>query len=140
MNSMRSIAIGSPRLPIPGCDRGTGEEVRDLRRDVRLEWWTQHRSAITVPIFSIVAVPKADRVSPILKQTYAKLAGIDPRNDGVILWYDAMVNARLLAGICERRPPGHRRSRKPTAPGAFFPVQRQCSTHSTRKSGHRSRR
>jgi len=43
-------------LPIPGCDRGTGEEVRDLRRDVRLEWWAQHRSAITVPIFSIMAV------------------------------------------------------------------------------------
>ena len=29
------------RLPIPGCDRGTGEEVRDLRRDVRLEWWSR---------------------------------------------------------------------------------------------------
>ena len=86
------------RLPISGCDRGTGEEVRDLRRDVRLEWWAQHRSAITVPIFSIVAVPKADRVSPILKQTYAKLAGIDPRNDGLLLWYDTIVTRGYLLG------------------------------------------
>jgi hypothetical protein len=85
-------------LPIPGCDRGTGEEVRDLRRDVRLEWWTQHRSAITVPIFSIVALPKADRVSPILKQTYEKLAGIDPRNDGLLLWYDTIVTRGYLLG------------------------------------------
>jgi hypothetical protein len=85
-------------LPIPGCDRGTGEEVRDLRRDVRLEWWTKHRSAITVPIFSIVAVPKADRVSPILKQTYEKLAGIDPRNDGLLLWYDTIVTHGYLLG------------------------------------------
>jgi hypothetical protein len=85
-------------LPIPGCDRGTGEEVRDLRRDVRLEWWTQHRSAITVPIFSIVAVPRADRVSPVLKQAYTKLAGIDPRNDGLLLWYDAVVSRGYLLG------------------------------------------
>ena len=86
------------RLPISGCDRGTGDEVRNLRRDVRLEWWAQHRSAITVPIFSIVAVPKADRVSPILKQTYAKLAGIDPRNDGLLLWYDTIVTRGYLLG------------------------------------------
>jgi hypothetical protein len=85
-------------LPIPGCDPGTGEEVRDLRRDVRLEWWTQHRSAITVPIFSIVALPKADRVSPILKQTYEKLAGIERRNDGLLLWYDAVVTRGYLLG------------------------------------------
>jgi hypothetical protein len=86
------------RLPIPGCDRGTGEEVHDLRRDVRLEWWRRNRSAITVPIFSLVAVPRADRVSPILKQTYAKLAAIDPRNDGQLLWYDAVVAGGYLLG------------------------------------------
>jgi hypothetical protein len=85
-------------LPIPGCDRGTGEEVRDLRRDVRLQWWTQHRAAITLPIFSIVAVPKADRVSPILKQTHAQLAGSDPRNDGLLLWYDTVVTGGYLLG------------------------------------------
>ena len=86
------------RFPMPGCERGTGEEVRDLRRDVRLEWWTQYRSAITVPIFSLVAVPKADRVSPILKPTHEKLAAIDPRNDGEILWYDAVVTRGYLLG------------------------------------------
>jgi hypothetical protein len=85
-------------LPIPGCHRGTGEEVKDLRRDVRLEWWRRNRLAITVPIFSIVAVPRADRVSPVLKQTYAKLAVIDPRNDGQLLWYDAVVTRGYLLG------------------------------------------
>jgi len=85
-------------LPLPGCDRGTGEEVQDLRRDVRLEWWRRNRSAITVPIFSLVAVPRADRVSPILKQTYARLAAIDPRNDGQLLWSDALVTRGYLLG------------------------------------------
>src|SRR5262247_3356811 len=55
-------------------------------------------SAITVPIFSIVAVPKADRVSPILKQPHAKLAGIDPYNDGLLLWYDTIVARGYLLG------------------------------------------
>ena len=86
------------RFPMPGCERGTGEEVRDLRRDVRLEWWSRNRSAIAVPIFSIVAVPRADRVSPILKPTHEKLAAIDPRNDGEILWYDAVVTRGYLLG------------------------------------------
>ena len=40
---MRSIAIWLAGLPIPGCERGTGEEVQDLRRDVRLEWWNSKR-------------------------------------------------------------------------------------------------
>jgi hypothetical protein len=85
-------------LPIPGCDRGTGSEVQDLRRDVRLEWWQRNRSAIRVPIFSLVAVPRADRVSPILKRMYEILSGIDPRNDGQLLWYDALVTRGYLLG------------------------------------------
>jgi len=51
-----------------------------------------------VPICSIVAVPKADRVSPILKQPHAKLAGIDPHNDGLLLWYDTIVARGYLLG------------------------------------------
>jgi hypothetical protein len=51
-----------------------------------------------VPIFSIVAVPRSDRVSPVLKRTYAKLATIDPHNDGQLLWYDALVTGGYLLG------------------------------------------
>lgn len=85
-------------LPVPGCARGTGDEVNDLRRDVRLEWWRRNRSKITVPIFSIVAVPRSDRVSAVLKRTHAKLAAIDPHNDGQLLWYDALVTGGYLLG------------------------------------------
>jgi hypothetical protein len=85
-------------LPIPGCDRGTGEEIHDLRRDVRLEWWRRNRSAITVPIFSVVAVPRANRVSPVLKPMHTKLSSIDPRNDGQLLWYDAVAPLGYLLG------------------------------------------
>jgi hypothetical protein len=110
--SIAGVANGSPiademyefyrnwlaRLPIPGCDRGTGEEVQGLRREARVEWWKRNRSAITMPIFSIVAVPKADRVSPVFGPTYARLAAIDPRNDGQLFWYDALVAGGYLLG------------------------------------------
>jgi hypothetical protein len=86
------------QLPVPGCGRGTGEEVRDLRRDVRLEWWRRNRSAITVPMFSIVAAPRVDRVSPVLLPAYTRLASIDPRNDARLLWYDAVVPRGYLLG------------------------------------------
>jgi hypothetical protein len=86
------------RLPVPGCGPGTGVEVQDLRRDVRLAWWSRNRSAITLPIFSIVAAPRADRVSPTLLPAYAKLAGIDPRNDGRLLWHDAVVTRGYVLG------------------------------------------
>jgi len=110
--SIAGVANGSPiademyefyrnwvaRLPIPGCDRGTGEEVEGLRREARVEWWKRNRFAITVPIFSIVAVPKANRVSPVFGPTYARLAAIDPRNDGQLFWYDALVAGGYLLG------------------------------------------
>ena len=85
-------------LPLPGCEGGTGAEVHDLRRDVRVEWWSRNRSAVKVPIFSLVAVPNADRVSPILAKTYGELSEIDPRNDGQLLWYDAVVPHGYLLG------------------------------------------
>src|SRR5262247_2478373 len=84
-------------------------------------------SAITVPIFSIVAVPKADRVSPILKQPHAKLAGIDPHNDGLLLWYDSIVARGYLLGYVN-------------ADHLAIAVQRRRSTRSNRKSSHRSGR
>jgi hypothetical protein len=34
----------------------------------------------------------------MLKQTHAKLAAIDPHNDGQLLWYDAVVTRGYLLG------------------------------------------
>ena len=110
--SMAGAANGSPvadelyeiyrnwlaRLPIPGCDRGTGEEVRDLRRDVRLEWWA--RTSIRnhcADIFDCGG-PKSRSCFTDTETNYAKLAGIDPRNDGLLLWYDTIVTRGYLLG------------------------------------------
>lgn len=90
-------AIGA-RLPMSGCPTGTGAEIRDLRREARLAWWQRYGNAIDVPLFSMVAVPRAEQVSPALSAAHAKLSDIDPRNDGQLLWYDAVVPGGNLLG------------------------------------------
>jgi len=85
-------------FPLPGCEAGTGDEIHDLRPDVRLEWWRQNRAAVNVPVFSLVAAPRPDRVSPGTRATYRKLSQIDPRNDGKLLWYDQIVPGGYLLG------------------------------------------
>jgi hypothetical protein len=86
------------KMPLPGCEAGGGDEIRDLRRDVRLEWWRRNRAAIQVPVFSLVATPRPDRVSPGTARTYRSLSNIDARNDGKLIWYDQIVPGSYLLG------------------------------------------
>ncbi len=85
-------------FPLSGCAAGTGAEVAELRRDVRLEWWRQHGGAVTIPVFALVAAPRPDQVSPATRVTYRWLAQIDPRNDGRLLWHDQIPPRSYLLG------------------------------------------
>ena len=85
-------------LPLVSCGSGTGDEMGDLRRDVRLEWWRRHRAAISIPIFLLVTTPRRDHVSPTLSGTYRELARTEPRNDGMLFWYDQLVSRSSLLG------------------------------------------
>ena len=85
-------------FPLPGCDAGTGEEIHDVRRDVRLEWWRTNGRDVKVPVFALVAAPRPDRVSPGTRTTYDRLALVDPRNDGTLLWQDQLVASGFLLG------------------------------------------
>ena len=85
------------RLPLVVCARGTGDEIDDLRRDVRLEWWRRHGPIMAVPIFALVTTPRRERISPLLWPVYRTLARVEPRNDGHVVWYDQIPpGARLL--------------------------------------------
>lgn len=85
-------------FPLPGCDPGSGDEIHDLRRDVRLAWWRANRAAIRIPVFALVAAPRPERVSPGARATYDRLAQIDPRNDGKLLAQDQVVPGGYLLG------------------------------------------
>jgi hypothetical protein len=86
------------QFPLPGCARGTGEEILDLRPETRIAWWQDHGESVTVPIFTLVAAPQPDRVSPATRATYNELAKIDPRNDGKLLWHDQIPPRSHLLG------------------------------------------
>jgi hypothetical protein len=86
-------------LPLPGCAAGTGDELEDLRRDVRMAWWREHHADIRVPVFSLVAAPRAEQISPGLKPLYRRLAAVEPRNDGRLIWYDQIVPGSRLLGF-----------------------------------------
>jgi pimeloyl-ACP methyl ester carboxylesterase len=85
-------------LPISACAGSEGDEILDLRRDLRQQWWSRNASSIMVPIFSLVTTPREDRVSAVLQLPYTKLASIDPRNDGQLLWFDQLVPGGYLLG------------------------------------------
>jgi hypothetical protein len=85
-------------FPLPGCDAGSGDEIHDLRRDVRLEWWRRNATAMTLPVFALVGAPLPDQVSPAMRATYRRLAQVDPRNDGKLLAQDQVVPGGYLLG------------------------------------------
>jgi hypothetical protein len=95
-SAYRELASG---FPLPGCAPGSGEEIHDLRRDVRLEWWRINRPAVNVPVFALVAAPRPDRVSPATRLSYDRLARLDPRNDGKLLAQDQIVAGGYLLGF-----------------------------------------
>ena len=82
-------AVGA-RWPMSRYAAGTGAEIDDLRREPRLAWWRCYGAGIGIPLFSLVAVPRPEHVSPMLSAMHARLAASDPRNDGQLLWYDAI--------------------------------------------------
>ncbi len=86
------------KFPLPDCKTGDGDEIRDLRRDVRLEWWRRHGRALKTPIFSVVAAPRPERVSAIMRTSYDWLAKLDPHNDGRLLWSDQVAPRSYLLG------------------------------------------
>jgi len=94
-SAYRDLAAG---FPLAGCAPGTGEEINDLRRDVRLEWWRRNHHAVNLPVFALVAAPRPDRVSPATRLTYDRLARQDPRNDGKLLAQDQIVAGGYLLG------------------------------------------
>jgi hypothetical protein len=94
-SAYRELAAG---FPLAGCASGTGAEIHDLRRDVRLAWWRKNRAAVKTPVFALVAAPRPDRVSPATRLTYDRLARQDPRNDGKLLAQDQIVPGGYLLG------------------------------------------
>jgi hypothetical protein len=85
-------------IPYSGCPASDGGEVRSLTHEYRANWLMTHRLPAAPLYFSIVGLPAPERVSAVFAPFQRSLSRIDPRNDGQMIYSDAILpNSSLLA-------------------------------------------
>lgn len=85
-------------LTYSGCPASDGGEVRSLTHEYRANWLITHRLPMEPLYFSIVGLPTPERVSSVFSAFRRSLSRIDPRNDGQMIYSDAILpNSSLLA-------------------------------------------
>jgi pimeloyl-ACP methyl ester carboxylesterase len=84
----------------PGAKCGLGDQggVESLRTDTRRTWLANNALPSDVRYYSVVAFPKPDRISSIMRNSYDQLARIDGRNDGQMIFYDEVIPRGVLVG------------------------------------------
>jgi hypothetical protein len=85
-------------FPGAACDAGDGGAVASLRPAVRREWLARNPLPTGVPMYSLVTLPRPERISSILRGSADKLAMIDPRNDSQMIFYDQVIPGSALVG------------------------------------------
>lgn len=85
-------------IPLHDCPVTDGGELASITREYRLNWLAGHHPPAGTRYFSIVTTPVPARISTVFQPMYASLARIDPRNDGQVLHYDAILPGATLLG------------------------------------------
>jgi hypothetical protein len=80
------------------CAKGDGGAIQSLRRSERLTWLTRHQLPDSIAYFSVGAFTQRTNMSSILRPSYDKLAFLDPRNDGQVLFSDMIIPGSTLLG------------------------------------------
>ena len=88
-------------FPGATCDAGDGGAVDALRPATRQRWLAEHALPAGTRYYSLVTFPTPGRISAILKGSYDKLARVDGRNDGQVLFYDQVVPGSTLLGYID---------------------------------------
>lgn len=86
-------------FPFPACGWGEGDPVADLTPERRRAWWARHGGTLAAPVYALVSVPDAERLSPALLAPHAYLATHSPWNDGMLLAQDQIATPGRLLGI-----------------------------------------
>jgi hypothetical protein len=95
---LRLYGATAALLPYSRCPVGDGGEVRSLTHEYRRDWTATHRLPPAPLYFSIVGIPSPERVSAVFSVFQRSLARIDRRNDGQMIYSDAILpNGSLLA-------------------------------------------
>jgi hypothetical protein len=73
------------------CEAGDGTAVASLRPAIRRAWLAANLLPTDVRYYSLVTFPQPERISSVMKSSYRKLARIDARNDGQLIFYDQVI-------------------------------------------------
>lgn len=87
------------RFPGSTCSKGDGGALESLRPTTRRAWLAHHPLPPDIAYYSLVTYPEPDRISSILKLTYKKLALVDGRNDGQVIYHDQVIPGGTLLGF-----------------------------------------
>ena len=85
-------------FPGATCDSGDGGGVASLRTGVRRAWLARNPLPDSVPTYSVVTLPRPERISSILRGSADKLSMIDGRNDSQVIFYDQVIPGSSLVG------------------------------------------
>ena len=89
------------RLRLNRCELGAtqGDGLQSISYEHRQSWLATHRIDPRILYFSLPAYAPVAEISFGLRAPYRRLARIDPRNDGLMLYRDAIIPASYLLGI-----------------------------------------
>ena len=91
-------ALLFPRGEDTACTRGEREALADLKRAHRFRWLLAHPLPARTRYFSLVAFAPASEIVPPLRPRAAALARVDPRNDGLVPFFDQVIPGAELLG------------------------------------------
>jgi pimeloyl-ACP methyl ester carboxylesterase len=85
-------------FPAPHCPAGDGGGIESLRPRTRHLWLSKHPLPDGIRFYSLANFAGREEISAILQPKYDKLARIDPRNDGSVLFFDMVIPGSNLLG------------------------------------------
>ena len=87
-------------FPGASCESADATAVASLRPAERRAWLAANPLPTDMRYYSLVTFPQPERISSLLKSSYRKLARIDARNDGQLIFYDQVIpGSHLMAYV-----------------------------------------
>ena len=92
------LGVMISRIPLANCKPGDQGAIDSVSRSHRLAWLGDHALPRDRRYFSLVAFAEAANISSPLRQAYRRLSTLDARNDGQVLYMDAVIPGSHLLG------------------------------------------
>jgi len=85
-------------LTIRGSDLGDSNGLHTLKPAVQMAWLAGHSLPTHIKYFSLATFTDRENISGILTDGYDRLAQINPKNDGQLIFYDQILPGSTLLG------------------------------------------